>query len=268
MLIKEAVESILSGTILPMEIWIILDSADAEDRSAADSLLEKHNKNSGVRLCVEEGPGNGPAGARNFAVRKTKEPYVAFLDSDDLWEREKLEKQISYLKARPHLPACQTEEVWLKNGIELEQKKHLRPFPGRFLKASFFHCLISPSALLMEREIFLSLGGFDESFPVCEDFEFYLRYLRHYSMGCVMEKLTVKRSGDWPQLSGGTGLDYYRILAILKFLKNEKTRESEKNAAMESCRQKLAILKNGAAKRGRMDAYADLEKELGEISAL
>ena len=119
----------------------------------------------------------------------------------------------------------------------------------------------------MRRGVFLELGGFDESFRVCEDFEFSLRYLARHAMGLVPEALAVKRSGGWRQLSAEHSLDIPRIRAVLKTVRNETLNEREMAAARKSCEDKYAILLKGAMKRNRADGLSGLREEIDQVFA-
>ena len=177
-------------------------------------------------------------------------------------------KQWQYLIKRPHLKACHNLEQWIKSGNHLKQPQHLRPRRGRFLQAAFSHCLISCSALLIHKETFQQCGGFDESFEVCEDFAFFLHFLKDYPIGLVNEKLTIKRAGNWPQLSKKYhSLDALRVLAILKFLEahGSTLKQQEWEAGIAAMKNKITILNKGAARRRKKDEFTTLEKKIATV---
>ena len=249
-LTAEAMQSVIASSHAPLELLIILD-APGEQRRVDQAAAEKASENAPFPCVILQGPGRGPAAARNAGIRAARGNWLAFLDSDDLWRPEKLERQIAYLKARPHLRGCQTLEEWRKHDKVLSQPARLRPRPGRFLRASFHTCLISPSAMMLRRDVFDELGLFDESFPACEDFEFWLRYLVGRPMGLVTEALTIKRSGDWPQLSREIpSLDAWRIRAVLKTVRERSAEltDADMHAARLACGEKLSILARGTEK--------------------
>ncbi len=177
--------------------------------------------------------------ARNFGVQEAKKYWIAFLDSDDLWTEHKLQKQWDYLRQRPHLKTACTSEIWLKNQKNVKQPLHLQARRGSFLHDSFSYCLISCSSLLIQKTFFNELGGFDQSFSVCEDFDFYLRVLIKEPIGLLNEKVVIKRSGIWPQLSRRPLLDEERVRSLLKFYEIQKENLSE----VTTSQLKIAILK-------------------------
>ena len=263
-LLGEAVSSVLSGKLLPGEIVIVVDSIGAgreRDLESAISLKETaaSNPDNPRIFIVTCGVGN-PATARNLGVSKASKAWLAFLDSDDLWEEGKLLRQAQFHLQRPHLLASHTAERWIKDGNELPVPQPLRPRGGKFLLESFDHCLISPSSILIQRKFFVELGWFDEAFRVCEDYELWLRLLSRHPIGLIDENLTTKRSGGWSQLSRSNhSLDRYRIAALIKLLETTpELPEGVKISARQSISAKSQILRSGAKKRQLGDPLADL----------
>lgn len=216
-LLGEAMESVLGQSLCPAELLVIMDDYD---ESEALELKARYRSIENCQLHFVRGEGTGPGSARNLGATLARSSWLAFLDSDDIWQKERLERLFAYLKKRPQLSVCHNEESWLRSKKGLTVPESLRPSTGRFLRASLSNCMISPSSLLIRRTVFLASGGFDPAYPVCEDFEFFLRLLKTRVAGLVPEKLTIKRSGNWPQLSASHNLDCYRLRALLTYLKD------------------------------------------------
>ena len=80
-----------------------------------------------------------------------------------------------FLKPTPDAMICQTEEIWIRNGRRVNPKvKHKKP-SGMIFAPSLGLCLVSPSAVMMKRELLDKKGGFNPAFPVCEDYDLWLR---------------------------------------------------------------------------------------------
>jgi GT2 family glycosyltransferase len=105
---------------------------------------------------------------------------------------------------------------------------------------------------MMRRDLFADLGGFDESLPVCEDYDLWLRLALRLPVGLVREPLVVKRGGHADQLSRRYwGMDRFRVAALAKLLGSAELTGDRRRAAVETLRRKCAILANGARRRGR-----------------
>jgi glycosyltransferase involved in cell wall biosynthesis len=211
----------------------------------------------------------GVAAARNLGVRRCDGEYVAFLDSDDLWRPNKLGAQVNFMQSDPQRRICQTEEIWIRNGARVNpRRKHRKP-SGDIFRASLELCLVSPSAVMMTRPLFDEVGGFDETFPVCEDYDLWLRTARECNIDLLPELLVVKRGGHADQLSRSTwGFDRFRVRALKKLL-DEGLAGERRNWAIDALARKARILAAGARKRGRESealGYAAVIAEfIGEI---
>jgi GT2 family glycosyltransferase len=184
-------------------------------------------------------------------VRWSSGKYLAFLDSDDLWFPRKLEIQMAFMERNPRVQICQTEEIWVRNGIRVNPKRRHHKPSGDIFRASLDLCLVSPSAVMMTRDLFLRVGGFDETFDVCEDYDLWLRIGVDTAVSLIPNPLVVKRGGHEDQLSRSTwGLDRFRILAIEKLLRSG-LRGEKRRWALKTLAAKVAILAQGARKRGK-----------------
>ena len=196
---------------------------------------------------------NGVSSARNTGIGIARGEWLAFLDSDDLWLPQKLVWQLSYLSLAPGLRICQTEEVWMRNGKQLNPKKYHRKPQGHCFPSLVDRCLVSPSAVVMHRSIFDTIGLFDETLPACEDYDMWLRIGCRYAIGLVEEKLTIKRGGHSDQLSAYIPcLDKYRIRALMKLLDTESLSHEYKKVALEALERKCIVFGKGCRKRGRI----------------
>ena len=132
---------------------------------------------------------SGVSAARNLGVRQSRGRLIAFLDSDDLWQPDKLKIQVRFMENSPEVQICQTDEVWIRHGVRVNPRiKHRKP-SGDIFERSLDLCLVSPSAVMMTRELFDRSGGFDESLPVCEDYDLWLRIARDYPVPLIEQPL-------------------------------------------------------------------------------
>jgi GT2 family glycosyltransferase len=103
----------------------------------------------------------------------------------------------------------------------------------------------------MKRELFDGIGGFDETFPVCEDYDLWLRIARDHPIELVRDALVIKRGGHADQLSRSTwGFDRFRVRALRKLLRSGVAGE-RRAWTIDALARKARILAAGARKRGR-----------------
>jgi GT2 family glycosyltransferase len=242
-MLQDAIDSVLAQSYRDFEIIVVDDGSD-------DGTAEKIPARYGSAVRVLAQARRGVAAARNLGVKCSRGTYLAFLDSDDMWRPRKLAIQMGFMQAEARSQICQTEEIWIRNGVRVNPKKRHRKPSGDIFRASLDLCLVSPSAALMTRELFERAGGFDESFPVCEDYDLWLRIALDHPVPLIAEPLVVKRGGHADQLSRSTwGLDRFRVRAIKKLL--DSGIEGEKRGwSLEALARKVAILAQGARKRG------------------
>ena len=114
---------------------------------------------------------------------------------------------------------CQTEEIWIRNGVRVNPAKHHRKPSGDIFAASLRLCLVSPSAVMLRRALFERAGGFDETLPACEDYDLWLRIARHTPVWLIDRPLVIKRGGHADQLSRRFwGMDRFRVTALVRLL--------------------------------------------------
>ena len=242
----KAVESVLNQTYLQYECIVI-------DDLSVDNTRELLNEKFGKKIRLVSQPHSGVSAARNLGVKQCRGNWVAFLDSDDTWHSDKLRQQISYHQENPKLRISQTQEIWIRRGKQVSaRKKHKKP-SGYIFPQSLEMCLITPSSVILEKELFLTSGGFDEYLPACEDYDLWLRITHKNEVGLLDELLLTKYGGHSDQLSHQyEAIDRFRIYGILKLLLSEKLTDLQRNQTVSEAKKKLNILKLGANKR-KMD---------------
>jgi glycosyltransferase involved in cell wall biosynthesis len=251
-MVQDAVESVLNQHPQTYELIVV-------DDGSTDGTAQRL-KGYGCHLHLVSQPRRGVAAARNLGVRLSKGRYISFLDSDDFWLPGKLEVQTAFMEENAEIQICQTEEIWIRRGVRVNPKERHRKPCGDIFRPSLALCLVSPSAVMMTRELFERVGGFDEAFPVCEDYDLWLRIAVENPVSLIPESLVVKRGGHPDQLSQSVrGLDRFRILALQKLLRSGLDRE-KRRWAIETLRKKVAIVAQGARKRGKDEEALEYEK--------
>jgi glycosyltransferase involved in cell wall biosynthesis len=245
-LVVEAVESVLAQRRAAPEV-IVVDDGSTDGTCRA---LERFRQ----RLLYVYQPASGVSAARNRGAAVASGSWLAFLDSDDLWHPDKLAAQLAYHREHPSCRISQTGEIWLRDGVRVNPCRHHAKPSGDVFLPSLARCLVSPSAVLIERALFVDAGGFDESLAVCEDYDLWLRLASRLSFGLVDRPLVVKRGGHADQLSRlHWGMDRFRVAALVKLLESTPLEGARRAAAAETLRVKCTVLAAGALKRGRAE---------------
>jgi glycosyltransferase involved in cell wall biosynthesis len=117
------------------------------------------------------------AASRNFGVQEATSEWIAFIDADDLWTPDKLERQMHELKLHPKADLCYTARVHFTeiDGVIRMGSVVPVPQPEGLRKALFRNTVFMPSSVLIRRSTFLASGGFDISFRVVEDWDMWMR---------------------------------------------------------------------------------------------
>lgn len=246
-LLQEAVASVLQQSFAALHLYIV---DDASPEPLQEKIRCDDPRVTWLRLKQTAGPG----GARNAGVATGRAPYIAFLDSDDLWNLSKLEKQITQFKHDPSLQWVHCNEQWQRNGKSVLQRAEHRKQGGDFLERAFGRCLIANSAVVFRRSFYEKHGGFNPHFPVCSDFELWLRMLADSPVGFLDEALVIKRAGGWPQVSSTPETDRYRVLALHRFYRMQRRHgafRAHTPALFQEAIYKCEILIKGARKYAR-----------------
>ncbi len=230
----------------PDEIIVVDDCSTDSTGEVLDSYGEKITVISLSRNA-------GPSTARNKGVEKASSPWIAFLDSDDRWEKKKLERQRDYLMQNPFYQILQSEEQWIRRGKRVNPCNHHTKPEGWVFLPSLERCLISPSSVMLRKSLFERFNGFDEGLPVCEDYDLWLRIARHFPVGLEPGLSVVKYGGHQDQLSlKYPAMDSFRVQALTALLKNEVD-HCIKDRISGVLSQKLDILIKGCEKRHKTD---------------
>ncbi len=256
--IRPTLDSVLEQSLPAAELVVVDDGSD----DGTDEVLESYADSiTNLRLARNR----GVSAARNAGLALASSPWIAFLDSDDVWAPHKLSRQWAYYQCNPHYDALQCEEIWIRDQTRVNPRnRHAKP-AGWIWSRSLDLCLVSPSAIMIRKALLQSLGGFDESLPACEDYDLWLRLGRNHVVGLVPHADVTKHGGHEDQLSRRyAAMDRFRVAALRKALHGEKDRVFRDQIAA-TLKHKLGILIQGARKRGlteQMRHYETLKSEL------
>lgn len=247
--IMRAIASVQAQTC-PVSELIVVD--DGSDDGTAQALAELD----GVRYIYQNN--QGVSAARNRGIDACSSRFVAFLDSDDAWLPTKLESQLEEL-GKTGLQFCHTEEIWIRNGVRVNQKRKHRKAGGDQFERSIELCCISPSSVLIARELFDIYGVFDTALPACEDYDLWLRICAFQQIAFVDTPQIYKYGGHDDQLSRAfPAMDRFRLKALEKLLLANAISENQRRLVLQNMKTRLRVLWMGAQKRENLSLMTEL----------
>ena len=180
--VEECLRSVLSQTCGDFELIVV------DDRSTDGSLgVIQRFSDPRIRLVRREVNSGLPAIPRNQAVRMARGEYLAFLDADDVWLPDKLEKQVAFMDAHPEFLLTHTRCMVVDDGgQELYLRSHGKyPPDGDCFADLMRKSFICTSTAMLRRKWASRIGGFSEEkqFRCGEDWEFFLRCAKAAPVG-------------------------------------------------------------------------------------
>ena len=254
--LQRALDSVINQTYKPAEI-IVVDNGSSD--GTLKFLREQYPK---ITTLTENKV--GVSSARNKGIKKSINQWIALLDSDDAWHPRKLEVQTSMLdSALKEYSLIHTDEVWFRNNKHINQMKKHKKQGGYIFERCLSLCCISPSSVLFKKNILDKVGLFDESLPVCEDYDMWLKICSSEEVLFAQDKLTYKYGGHKDQLSKlYWGMDRFRIKSIENIIKNFDLTYKQKKQAKKELIKKLKIIINGAFKRNNLSIVNEFSTKL------
>jgi len=254
--LQRALDSVINQTYKPAEI-IVVDNGSSD--GTLKFLREQYPK---ITILTENKI--GVSSARNKGIKKSINQWIALLDSDDAWHPRKLEIQTNMLdSALKEYNLIHTDEVWFRNNKHINQMKKHKKQGGYIFERCLSLCCISPSSVLFKKNILDKVGLFDESLPVCEDYDMWLKICSSEEVLFAQDKLTYKYGGHKDQLSKSYwGMDRFRIKSIENTIKNFDLTYKQKKQAKKELIKKLKIIINGAFKRNNLSIVNEFSTKL------
>lgn len=244
---KEAVASVIGQTYRDLELIIVddgsIDMTPLLPTYFADDLRVKY-----IRLKHSGMPGL----VRNRGVNIAQGKYIAFLDSDDLWMAEKIDKQLNYLTKNPSCRIVHTRETWIRNGKTVSQAGFNHKRFGNIFPDALGKCIVGPSTVLIEKKLYEELGGFRDDLEIAEDYELWLRLTDSNTMGYIDDPLVTKRAGHGDQLSEKYGqIEIFRIRGLQDLVEQRYFSLENQKLAEQELAKKCRIYAAGCRKRNK-----------------
>jgi len=189
--LKAAIESVLNQNFEDFELLIIDDGSIDHTADECKQYLE----NGKVKYIFQDN--KGLAGARNTGIELSSGEYICFLDDDDVWKPEKLQRQLEFMQNR-----LSGVDNWglIFTWLELiDERENVVSYRGHHQEGWIYRDLLfgntidAPSSVLIKREVFNRVGSFDEDFGRCADWDMWLRLSKEYRIFPTKEYLVQYR---------------------------------------------------------------------------
>jgi GT2 family glycosyltransferase len=258
--VKRAINSVLNQCNHNFEI-IVVDDGSTDDTEFLLSPLFKEGK---IKYFKQRNL--GVSAARNFGASKASGELLSFLDSDDEWLPTKLQEQIDFLQKNPFLHIVYGQEIWIRNGKRVNQRVTHQKYEGWIFDKCIQQCFIAPSSVMLKTKLFYEMGGFDEEFVVCEDYDLWLKISSLYEIGYIHNPIIIKYGGHDDQLSTKyIAMDIWRLRSLIRILKIRNLSNLLRENIKEVITIKGAILRQGYQKYGNMKGIEEVDSFLEQV---
>ena len=190
--IRETLESVVRQSYRNWEMIVVDDKSTDNSREEIEKVHDER-----IRTIWRSNNCGLPSVLRNEQGRMSRGKYLAFLDGDDLWMPEKLDKQVEYMELHPEYPfshvACMVVDEHGRD-LYLRNWGNYPPDGDCFLEL-MRKCFICTSAVMVQKEFFSEIGGFSEDPALrtnAEDTEFFLRCAKNNGIGMPGKEALVK----------------------------------------------------------------------------
>jgi len=184
--IVQAIQSALDQTLQDHEVIVVNDgSTDDSDKE----ILKFRG-----RVVYIKQENKGVSAARNVGIQRAKGEYIAFLDQDDVFMPNKLEKLASFLDRHPDHGMVYSQISRIDGEGKLLPPKKIPTHSGDIFPQLFMKCYIAPSMVMCRRQALLDIDLFQERFSSeGEDYDLFLRLAKRAPIGVVQEELVMYR---------------------------------------------------------------------------
>ena len=213
--LQEAIESVLNQTYKNIEIIII-------DDGSTDNTLKVVNSFNDNKIIFIQQRNKGASSARNTGIKEANGEYIAFLDSDDLWLKDKLRKQIDFMRENPEVGLLGTGCFQMIDTNKMIYKK-IFPHKNEILQKNLIqYNPFIQSSVIVRKDVFNDIGLYDEKFKESEDYDLWLRIAQKYKIANLKQALTTKK---YSKVGLSKNKDSKQLYFALKARKNAISRK-------------------------------------------
>jgi glycosyltransferase involved in cell wall biosynthesis len=185
--LPQTIDSVLDQTFTDFEILVI-------NNSSSDNIIEWVSQIQDSRITLITQENQGATNSRNTGILKAKGEYIAFLDADDLWEKTKLEKQVSCLEQNPSVGLVYTWTQLIDSTGKLLKFSVTHEEEGYIWEKIVIQDVVgSGSCAMVRASCFEEVGLFDRDVGIADDFDMWIRIAAAYEFAVVKECLVLYR---------------------------------------------------------------------------
>ena len=184
-LVGRAIESVLNQTYQDFEIIVVDDDSTDNTQKVVNEFQKKDKRIKYIKMNVNK----GSAAARNIGIKIARGDYIAFLDSDDEWLPEKLEKQIRLFFANKNLGFVSCNTIILNFSGQKKAEYKISRSHNYFLTLLERNIICSSSSVIIKKGIIGDIGYFDENLRLAQDWEMWIRVAQKYAFDFMPEPL-------------------------------------------------------------------------------
>lgn len=241
-LVRRAIESILAQEYAYDVEIIVVDDGSTDNTK---DILQKYD------ITYISQPNQGISSARNSGIRCAKYDWIMLLDSDDVFEPNKLYLQAKFHQVNLDIKFSHTNQKWIRDNKTIKKPKNFLYPEGSCFKDNLTQCYISASSVMVHKSIFENIGYFNEALPVCEDYDMWLRISLVHEVGYIHDMLITKYAGHTQLSSDIRHIDVIHV-GILEQFVDTKYQKQVLNILIS----KYQIILKGANKHNN-DKYID-----------
>lgn len=185
----KALNSVMNQTYKNIEILVVDDGSE----DGTKEYMESNNSSNVKYLYIPKEESRGGNYARNLGIKESKGDYIAFLDDDDEWNKEKIKKQVEYLYENPEIGMVACAREYEYNFKKKKKQKTKDIVEGDLSEKIFTMMPYTTSSIMIRRNILFEVGLFDENLRCWQDYELVIRICQKTNIGVIRDYLLLYR---------------------------------------------------------------------------
>ncbi|NCB11914.1 MAG: glycosyltransferase [Erysipelotrichia bacterium] len=212
-----AIDSVLNQSFKEFELLIIDDGSSDNTKE----FCKKYLADNRVKYIYQDN--KGLAGARNTGIENSQGEYICFLDDDDVWKEDKLQKQVDFFEQNQDIGMVFTNlELIDEVGKAIGYQTHKAN--GDIYKELFFENIVdAPSSCMIKKEVFEKVGNFKEWMKSAEEYELWFRLAKEFKIYSINEPLVEYRIHQNKLSTNYSKMEFYGIATLYYALENNNS---------------------------------------------